>query len=289
MPITDDQSRELMDALNGQLLDELQVRLEPINWVPRHWVVNVLLLERQLAETEVVSLRTSATLYKGERFYSEADCAPDKAVKGLSGRVPLNRSFTAYCIRNSVDVWVDSLEATSRSEDDPLRNEYRGWEYVKVDLDARPDSEYVFPIRTKVTISQAILGALNFEWYGTDYADHNEFEMAGRSKVTHRVSRLLDQHGPFLLLARMPEVQSHRELLMSLHRNSLSSGREQPLGKDNSTTMERDKEMQIDSVHYQSSQAPKTNEKAKDAPRIAPAIGTPSPAGDQESAEPQRI
>src|SRR5215469_14105882 len=131
-----------LHPLNGQLLESLQRILAPIvpDW--SQWIVNSIILRREYLTAYTVSLKTSATLYHGKRYYSHKDC--DDKVKALDGLVPLDDSYAGHCLRSGSVLWVDGLE--DLEESDPLREAYRSFKYVGVNA-LRPVAEYVFPIK----------------------------------------------------------------------------------------------------------------------------------------------
>jgi hypothetical protein len=174
------------------MIDHLVTLFPDVDW--KEWIVNAIILHRTLAAVETVTLETSATLHKGERYYSYDQCGHDKPVKRLDGEVPLDDSYAGYCIRTGNIVWVDDLE--SLHKDDPLRDEYRSFGYVGVRTPSPPKSEYVFPIRLRIGLSEAIWGVLNCEWYGTQ--SESAFQSKGQAIVAGRIGTLLSIHARFL-------------------------------------------------------------------------------------------
>lgn len=202
-----DERWALIHKLNGQLiraLEELLVR--EIKWRPDDWIVTVLVMQRIIEETEEAVLKTSSTMLKGKIFDTKEKCDLDQGVGDLNRIVPLVKSFAGYCIRSGNTLWVDDIESH------PLRAEYRLYEYVNIRPEEKFVAEYVFPIRVKIGVNQTILGALNVE---TSKKDTNEFQEAGSHHVSEIVLRLLDTHGPFLLLSQdaMPNDKAVKSLL----------------------------------------------------------------------------
>ena len=210
-----DDPREPLHNLNGQLILALKRILPRCKW--NEWIVNAIMLHRTLGAVEIVTLETSATMHRDSNFFSNRDCGNEKKVRSLDGQVPFDDSFAGYCIREGNVVWVDDMkkalgEYVDNLEDGkawhPLQDKYRSFGYVGVETEGPPYSEYVFPIRLRTGLSDAIWGVLNCEWYGAQtarrpesYADKNHFQELGRTVVTHRVTSLLDIHARFLPLA----------------------------------------------------------------------------------------
>jgi hypothetical protein len=201
----------LIHKLNGQLIQALkELLVKEIKWDPRQWVVTVLVLQRTIEETEEAVLKTSSTMLEGEIFDEK------ELQRGVGNRiVPLVRSFAGYCVRSGNILWVDDIESH------PLRPDYRLYEYVNIHPEHRFVAEYVFPIRVKIGSSQTIVGVLNVE---TSRKDDHEFKRAGSHHVSEIVLRLLDTHGPFLLLTEtvMRDRGATRSLLSS-HSQMLES------------------------------------------------------------------
>jgi hypothetical protein len=211
-----DEQWALIHKLNGQFIETLSDFLtEEIKWNPLDWIVTVLVLQRTIEETEEAVLKTSATMLKGRVFDEKNECNLQDGVGDLNRIVPLIKSFAGYCVRSGTVLWVDDIE------NHPLRPEYRFYEYVNIRPDEKLVAEYVFPIRVKIGVSQTILGVLNVE---TSRKDEHEFKKAGPHHVSEIVLRLLDIHGPFLLLSQgpMPD-KAARKALLRAHVKTLES------------------------------------------------------------------
>jgi len=205
----------LIHRLNGQLIEALHDLLaKEIEWNPDDWILTVLVLQRTTEETEEVVLKTSSTMLNGKIFDAKEKCDLDEGVGDLNRIVPLVKSFAGYCIRTGNVLWVDDIE------NHPLHEEYRLYEYVNIRPNKKFVAEYVFPIRVRVGVNQTILGVLNAE---TDRQE-NKFKEAGLHRVSDISLRLLDIHGPFLLLSQVviPDGRSARSLLKA-HREVLES------------------------------------------------------------------
>jgi hypothetical protein len=188
-----EEARRALHRLNGIMINHLVKRVfAEISW--EEWIVNAIILHRTLAAVETVTLETSATLHKNKGYYSYVDCGPNEPVKRLDGDVPLDDSFAGYCIRTGNIVWVDDLAILDKNN--PLWNEYRSFGYVGVRAPAPPKAEYVFPIRLRIGLSEAIWGVLNCEWYGTQAC--SPFQSRGQASVGGRIGKLLNVHARFL-------------------------------------------------------------------------------------------
>lgn len=206
----------LIHKLNGQLIETLRdLLVKEIKWNPLEWIVTVLVLQRTIEETEEAVLKTSATMLKGKVFDEKRECDLQQGVGDLNRIVPLVKSFAGYCIRSGNMLWVDDIESH------PLRPEYRLYEYVNIRPEEKFVAEYVFPIRVRIGVAQAILGVLNIE---TSRNDEHEFKKAGLHRVSELLFRLLDMHAPFLLLsqAAMPDSGASKSLLKA-HIKTLES------------------------------------------------------------------
>lgn len=206
----------LIHKLNGQLIRVLWEKLtREIQWDPRDWIVTVLVLQRTIEEKEEAVLKTSSTMLNGKIFDAERDCELDEGVGDLNRIVPLVKSFSGYCVRTGDILWVDDIEHH------PLRDEYRLYEYVNIRPGRKFVSEYVFPIRVKVGVNHAILGALNAE---TSSSNKNDFKKAGSHRVSEIVMPLLDIHGPFLLLSEVAKLDDRAtRSLLKTHSKVLAS------------------------------------------------------------------
>lgn len=213
--------REPIHTLNGRLLLALKDLLEDagMNWP--EWIINVIMLHRDVAGVETVTLKTSATLWCNEPFFSREQCRRNGRgkVEWLDGDVPMNRSFAGYCIREASIVWEDDMSSagvpsspdpdirqiapmrhpTEDKYPHPLEDKYRDFKHVGVTTPGPVRSEYVFPIRLRVGLSAAMLGVLNCEWYGP--SDQNAFQKIRRSRIAHLITHLLDVHARFVPLA----------------------------------------------------------------------------------------
>ena len=188
-----DEQWALIHKLNGQLIEVLQdLLIKEIDWNPREWIVSVLVLQRTIEEMEEAVLKTSSTMLDGKIFDVKDECDLDEGVGDLNRIVPLIKSFAGYCIRSGNVLWVDDIE------NHPLREEYRLYEYVNIRPKNKFVAEYVFPIRVKVGVNQTILGVLNAE----TSENNNEFRRAGSHRISEIMLRLLDSHGPFLLVTQ---------------------------------------------------------------------------------------
>ena len=211
-----DEQWALIHKLNGQLIQALQdLLVKEIDWNPKEWIVSVLVVQRSIEEMEEAVLKTSSTMLDGKIFDVKDECDLDEGVGDLNRIVPLIKSFAGYCIRSGNILWVDDIE------NHPLREEYRLYEYVNIRPRNKFVAEYVFPIRVKIGVNQTILGVLNAE---TSSENNNEFKRAGSHRVSEVMLRLLDSHGPFLLLTQtsIPDQKAAKSLLKA-HSNVLES------------------------------------------------------------------
>jgi hypothetical protein len=206
----------LIHKLNGQLIEALRnLLVRKIKWNPVEWIVTVLVLQRTIEETEEAVLKTSSTMLKGEIFDEKRLCNLKKGVGDLSRIVPLVNSFAGYCVRSGNILWVDDIESH------PLRPEYRLYEYVNIRPEEKFVAEYVFPIRVKIGVTHTIVGVLNVE---TGRKDDHEFKKAGSHHISEIVLRLLDTHGPFLLLSQTAtQAQAATNSLLRAHLRTLQS------------------------------------------------------------------
>jgi hypothetical protein len=213
--------RELIHNLNGQLLEALREQLRVhIDWNPEHWIVNVIVLHRIIEEKEEAFLKTSATMLKGKIYDSLKQLDYAKDIGDFDRIVPLQDSFSGYCIRTGNVVWVDDINSLGKQH--PLYLEYRPFEYVSVMPESRPTAEYVFPIRIQIGLSEAILGVVNAECTETE----NQFQRWGFHQVLDLVFKLLDVHGPFLVAAEHVEINDEvSESLKKAHEVALTATR----------------------------------------------------------------
>jgi hypothetical protein len=212
--------RLLVHELNGQLLNALKARLEAYGkWDTEHWIVNVIVLRRIIEEKEEAFLRTSATMLKGKVYSSPDDLkGTDIDIGDFDRVVPLKDSFSGYCIRTGNVVWVDDI--AELTEEHPLYNEYRPFKYVSVTPKDEPVSDYVFPIRVQIGLSEAILGVVNAECTKTP----NQFTEWKYHQVFAQVINLLDVHGPFLVVAeRVKIVDNVSKKLLLAHEAALKA------------------------------------------------------------------
>jgi len=200
--------REPLHQLNGRFLVALQKLIPECHW--EEWIVNVIVLHRTVTAVETVTLETSATLWHGEEFFSRDDCEKrgSTSVRSLDGEVPLDDSYAGYCIRERNVVWVDDLtdktqarQPSRTTEADPLKEKYRSFAYVGVVTKRPARAEYVFPLRLRAGLSDALLGVVNCEWYGGGANPENTFQKLGRTIVSHLLTNLIDVHARFLPLA----------------------------------------------------------------------------------------
>ena len=211
-----DEQWALIHKLNGQLIQALQdLLVKEIDWNPKEWIVSVLVVQRSIEEMEEAVLKTSSTMLDGKIFDVKDECDLDEGVGDLNRIVPLIKSFAGYCVRSGNILWVDDIE------NHPLREEYRLYEYVNIRPRNKFVAEYVFPIGVKIGVNQTILGVLNAE---TSSENNNEFKRAGSHRVSEVMLRLLDSHGPFLLLTQtsIPDQKAAKSLLKA-HSNVLES------------------------------------------------------------------
>lgn len=203
----------LIHKLNGQLIDVLKhLLIEKVNWNVHDWIVTVLVLQRTVDTAEEAVLKTSSTMFRGEIVDEKGKC---NAVGDLNRIVPLVKSFAGYCIRSGNVLWVDDIKQH------PLRDEYRPHEYVDIRPGRRLVAEYVFPIRVRIGLGQAVLGVLNAE---TDSENGNEFKAAGLHRISELLLPLLDTHGPFMLLSEIVKPDSAvRSSLLKAHSKVLES------------------------------------------------------------------
>jgi hypothetical protein len=143
-------------------------------------------------------LKTSATMLKGKIYDSLKQLDYAKDIGDFDRIVPLQDSFSGYCIRTGNVVWVDDINRLGEDtyilgRQHPLFHEYRPFEYVSVMPESKPKAEYVFPIRVQIGLSEAILGVVNAECTETE----NHFKKWGFHQVLDLVFKLLDVHGPF--------------------------------------------------------------------------------------------
>ena len=190
--------RKALHALNGQLIDHLVAILPDSRW--KEWIVNVIILHRTVGVVETTTLETSATLWHGERFFSEDDCGKKPGVKSLDGRVPLHGSFAGWSVRSGYFVWIDDLrELQEDGSKNPLKDHYRSFGYVGVEAYDLPHAEYVFPIRLRAGLTDIVWGVLNCEWYRPEGSElTSPFEVYGRDAVVKEVNDLLELHGRYL-------------------------------------------------------------------------------------------
>lgn len=222
----DEDRRELIHNLNGQLLNALKEQLrEHIQWNPEHWIVNVIVLHRIIEQKEEAFLKTSATMLKGEIYASLKQLERAEDIGDFDRIVPLKDSFSGYCIRTGNVVWVDDI--TKLGKEHPLYHEYRPFEYVSVMPESKPLAEYVFPIRVQIGLSEAILGVVNAECTTTE----NDFKKWGFHQILDLVFKLLDAHGPFLVVAEHIRLNNEdineqvRQSLLNAHEVALKATR----------------------------------------------------------------
>jgi hypothetical protein len=193
-------NRDALHALNGRLIDHLVEILADI--VPRSdwkdWIVNVIVLHRTVGVTETATLETSATLWRGHKYYSQEACEQqNSAVRSLDGSVPIDDSFAGLCVRTANVIWVNDIDAAQKGEG-PLKDVYRGFGYVGVQAPVLPAAEYVFPIRLRAGLSDIIWGVLNCEWYRPARSFGSSPFEKWRDEVVDRVTDLLELHGRYL-------------------------------------------------------------------------------------------
>jgi len=207
--------REPIHQLNGHLLEALKKLIPDPEAKWSEWVMNVIMLHRNVGAGDTVTLETSATWRFDEMFCSRDDCQRrgQGKVSNLDGYVPMNKSYAGYCIREGNIVWVDDVKTMQNapasdlddsplaSEPDPLQEKYRSFSYVGVKTPGLPRSEYVFPIRLRIGLSAAQLGVLNCEWFGGGDGDQNVFQKLRRTRAAHLLTHLLDVHARFVPLA----------------------------------------------------------------------------------------
>lgn len=211
-----DEQWALIHKLNGQLIQALQdLLVGEVNWNPHEWIVTVLVLQRTIEETEEAVLKTSSTMLRGKIFDTKGECDLNEGVGDLNRIVPLVNSFAGYCIRSGNVLWVDEIKTH------PLRSEYRLYEYVNIRPEGKSVAEYVFPIRVKIGVNHTVLGVLNAE---TSRENTNELMKAGSHNVSRIVLRLLDTHGPFLLLCQVAMLDNKAmKSLLRAHSKVLES------------------------------------------------------------------
>ena len=187
--------RDALHKLNGLMITHFQELLPDLEW--GEWIINAIILHRKLAAVEIVTLETSATLHKGVAYFSRKACKKNDAlVKRLDAEVPLDDSYAGYCIRTGNTVWIDDLPRDVA--EDPRQNKYRSFGYVGVSTYSLPRAEYVFPIRLRIGLSEAIWGVLNCEWYGEQAESPFQRKGLGQAVVARKVSKLLSVHARFL-------------------------------------------------------------------------------------------
>src|SRR4051812_15971642 len=105
--------RDLIHRLNGQLLEALKDYLGRQlgdEWKPGDWIINVILLNRSSDSVYTARLETSATSYKDEELIFDRQDRLDPTRVGVFDLpVPLDRSFSGYCIKTGDPVWVNNL------------------------------------------------------------------------------------------------------------------------------------------------------------------------------------
>ena len=222
-------ARDLVHRLNGQLLEALEGHMKALlpgkSWRPEDWIINVILLSRNIETVFAARLETSATLYKG-RLYDHRDGLNPEEVGALDLPVPLDQSFSGYCVQTNNPVWVGDLNKMNTNH--PLHEFYRKFEHVAVRPETRPTAEYVFPILLKIGLIQSVLGVLNMEYFGTKKSPLKNNQQI---KISEAISKLLNLHGPFLLAAidevsrfieagedGLPNPPEIEEILLELHR-----------------------------------------------------------------------
>jgi len=223
LPTDMDPHRELLHRLNGQLLLRLNMLLkkelpeEPRKWDCKNWIINVILLHRSLEQVSYTSvdqgkytaqLETSATFHKGTLFDTSKDFDPSK-VALLDLPVPLDRSFSGYSITTSDVVWIDDLMKLEKDPKHPLAKFYRSFGLVGVRTPAdRPIAEYVFPLFVQIGLNHTIIGVLNMEYFAPRDGRPSPcpFDSENQLFITDIVTRLLNAHSPFLLIAKRPEM-----------------------------------------------------------------------------------
>ena len=219
-------SPEKVHGLNGQLLEFVTAFLSrEIKWNPKHWIANVLVLERSIDDELHIKLRTSATLFRGEPFYSNEKCKPGGPVLGLGNEVPLKGSYAGYCVRRGQIVWISDM--ASIDPRDPLHKQYRPWGPVLVTERARPAAEYVFPIRTIMGLSQSILGVLNLECYQQDAKELADLETK-RNFICASIMKILDHHAPILYLTTYLRKDGPDPHLEKFHRQFMRAASDAP-------------------------------------------------------------
>lgn len=191
--------RSMLHLLNGQLVTALQRVFPTFKW--DEWIINAIMLHRQIGEVERVVFQTSATWCLGTLFDRQEQCGPEQKVKTLDMDVPLKDSLAGYCVRSNDVVWIDDLPSLSIS--DPLKGLYRGFQFVGVFSPQLPNAEYVFPIRVIVGMSSILLGVLNCEWYSpaARASATSPFYNLHRNVVNDFVLKLLQSHANFLAVA----------------------------------------------------------------------------------------
>jgi hypothetical protein len=301
--------RELIHRLNGQLLEVLGEHMDLIlgreAWKPKEWIINVILLNRSTEDVYTARLETSATLYEGVLFDTREPFDENK-VGAFDLPVPLDRSFSGYCIQTGNVVWVDNLDDIR--DPHPLYAYYRKFEFVAVQPQTRPTAEYVFPLFARIGLIQSLLGVLNMEFFGNESPFRfeprqlhggQERSLAARLgdlsqpqgpdpqgaevkrdplEISEPIMKLLSAHSPFLRVASLTEVSrittqgdSFFETLLDLHRQVL---------KERKNIFEKELAMRMTSLHMRrdSSKDTKFQNVAVGTPAVGtPAVGTPTP------------
>lgn len=205
----------IVHELNRSFLQTVQRVLAPIGLDWRDWILNTAILRRESKQTCTITLRTSATLFRGMEYPSETGF--DENVKSLDALIPLDESYAGLCFRTRAVVWVDNLHALP--DNDPLREIYRSFRYVGVAARS-PISEVVFPIGAKDGLHEMFLGVLNLEWCPNEL--EGDIRTAVNPLTSHKrvlitsLRSVIDLHSHFLLLG-----EAIGEMLPNVHSDTM--------------------------------------------------------------------
>jgi hypothetical protein len=211
-----DPTRRLLHRLNGQLLEQVHQLLQAelaSEWDVSHWIINVIMLRREIGQNYTARLETSATYHLGTLFDTSHDFDSTK-VAGLELPVETNSSFSGYSTTMSGVVWIDDLQQLETTKLCPpefrsVAQAYRGFSLVAVTTPAsRPRSEYVFPIlATPIGLQHIVLGVLNMEYFPSDRGLPSPF-VGKQLMISSLLTKLLNAHAPFVLMAAVPALKA---------------------------------------------------------------------------------
>ncbi len=193
--------RQHIHKLNGALLESLSESLPLIapGWSSSSWVINAIILYRDLKDDDRITFDTSATLHAGEPFWAASHFRPRKglAVTSIDLPVPLMKSLSGYCVRRNTPVWIGDLDAISHDSSHPLYGLYRQYAYVGVHPKGQPRGEFVYPIRVRLGMADVILGVINCE---TWTAEDTPFD-TDAARIQWLMEEYCNAHAPILAAA----------------------------------------------------------------------------------------